>query len=139
MIATARERPGNGTLIPLLLCACLGLAAELYFMCVLGFHVFQRLYFWPGLLLTVFWLYCLAIRRFHPWHRFFWRFACIWSGFWTILGVMMIALSVFSPMLLFTDLPWLVETRFSPYIAFFLHAVVWACSVHVLRSLQAKS
>jgi hypothetical protein len=139
MSVTATKKPGSGTLIPLFFCALLGLATEIYFLSLFGFGVFGRLYLWPGLLLAAFWLYCLIHRRYKPWHHFLWRFACIWSGVWTVFGVAFTVAPALAFIIPFPAWPWLAETGVHPYLALFLHALIWACSTDVLRSLESKA
>ncbi|WP_035607877.1 hypothetical protein [Haloferula sp. BvORR071] len=135
MSATATTTPRGGTFAPLVICASLGLATEIYFVTLFGVAVLTRPYFWPGLLLSAFWVYCLIVRRFRPWHRYVWRFASIWSGIWTVFGVLFTFVPFAALAIPFPAWPWLEETGVNPYLALALHGFIWACCTDVLRAV----
>lgn len=135
----ATKIPGSGTFVPLVICALLGLVTEIYFISLLGVSILARPYFWPGLLLTAFWVHCLVVRTFQPWHLYVWRFACLWSGVWTVWGLLFTFAPPFAFIIPFPAWPWLEETGFHPYLALVIHGLIWACSTDVLRSVQSKA
>ena len=139
MSVASTRTPGSGTFIPLVICALLGLATEIYFITLFGAKVLTRPYFWPGLLLSAFWVYCLIVRSFRLWHLYVWRFASIWSGAWTVCGVLFTINPLFALIIPFPAWPWLEETGVHPYLALLLHGLIWACSADVLRSVQSKA
>jgi hypothetical protein len=130
---------GSGSFVPLVICALLGLATEAYFISLFGLSVLARPYFWPGLLLSAFWVYCVMTRQFRPWYLYFWRFASIWSGVWTTFGVLFTLVPPLAVVIPFPAWPWLEETGVNPYLALVLHGLIWACSTDVLRSVQSKA
>lgn len=136
--AVTMRAPGSGTFAPLVICAVAGVATEAYFLKLFGWSVFSRPYFWPGLLLSAFWVHCIIVRTFRPWHLYVWRLACIWSGLWAVCGVLFTVSPVLAGAIPFPAWPWLAETGVHPFLALFLHVLIWACARDVLRSVQAK-
>lgn len=110
MIALLEQTRKEGSLGPLIVCTIIEVATEIYFVRLFGWTVFHRVYFWPGLILCAFWIQCLLFRRHQPWHRIFWRFACIWSGLWTIWGLLFTYILPLALVVPFPAWPWLEET-----------------------------
>jgi hypothetical protein len=122
---------------PLFICAAIGVLSELYFISIFGLSVVQKVYFWPGFFLTVFWVHCYYRRQHRPWHKWMWRFAVGWSACWLLLTL---ASVVTFPAVFFFVTPdtfffgWLRETRVGAFSAFSVHAVIWACSRELLKN-----
>lgn len=126
------------SLAPIWILAVLGLVTELYFFLGSGLHVIHRPYLWPGFILTPFFLYCAISRRYAPWHRWFWRFAQIWSGFWAISFLLLLP-TVFGLLAFMPAVFWCQNLGINPWIALGLHLLFFACCCDILRQENAKS
>lgn len=124
------------SLSPIWITATFGFLSLIYFFSQVGLDVLRRPYLWPSLLLTPFFVYCAISRQFAPWHRWFWRFAQIWSAFWTISFLLLLpsllGLLVFVPVIY-----WCMSLNINPWVALGLHLLFFSCCSDILR--QEKS
>ncbi len=71
--------------------------------------------------------------------RVIWTFCMWWSGIWSILFILAMAIPPFSMIIIGSlVLPILEAGRIHPFLAGFLHVLIWACAKEVLKLTYTK-
>lgn len=99
-----------------------------------GLGMFSHWFFYPSFLFLGLTVMSLLVGIRSRFSQITWTFCMWWSGLWSIVFILAVAIPPFSMFIIGSlVLPILKVGSIHPFLAGFLHVLIWACAKEVLK------